>query len=141
MCTVVIRVPQRGPLRVLAIRDEDPQRPWRPVGAWWPDRPTVRGIMDELAGGAWMAADGSTFAVLLNRAGGHHGPDVTSRDARRIWKQLGTLGGGNHFIELCLDESGAVWIMLHSGSRPVVRASRPGRAAPRGWSTWPPGRT
>jgi tRNA-splicing ligase RtcB len=31
--------------------------------------------------------------------------------------QLGTLGGGNHFIELCLDESGAVWAMLHSGSR------------------------
>ena len=32
-------------------------------------------------------------------------------------KQLGTLGGGNHFIELCLDENQAVWIMLHSGSR------------------------
>jgi tRNA-splicing ligase RtcB len=31
--------------------------------------------------------------------------------------QLGTLGGGNHFIELCLDETGAVWVMLHSGSR------------------------
>ncbi|MBI3551858.1 MAG: RtcB family protein [Elusimicrobia bacterium] len=31
--------------------------------------------------------------------------------------QLGTLGGGNHFIELCLDEGGAVWLMLHSGSR------------------------
>jgi len=31
--------------------------------------------------------------------------------------QIGTLGGGNHFIELCLDESGAVWVMLHSGSR------------------------
>jgi tRNA-splicing ligase RtcB len=31
--------------------------------------------------------------------------------------QLGTLGGGNHFIELCLDTSGAVWVMLHSGSR------------------------
>src|SRR5437868_1477331 len=40
-------------------------------------------------------------------------------DARRIWKQLGTLGGGNHFIELCLDEVDAVWIMLHSGSRNV----------------------
>ena len=40
-------------------------------------------------------------------------------DARRIWKQLGTLGGGNHFIELCLDESGAVWIMLHCGSRNI----------------------
>jgi len=40
-------------------------------------------------------------------------------DARRIWKQLGTLGGGNHFIELCLDEAESVWIMLHSGSRNI----------------------
>ncbi|WP_421567764.1 RtcB family protein [Stenotrophomonas sp. PD6] len=31
--------------------------------------------------------------------------------------QIGTLGGGNHFIEICLDETGAVWVMLHSGSR------------------------
>ena len=36
------------------------------------------------------------------------------------WKeQLGTLGGGNHFIELCLDENDAVWMFLHSGSRGV----------------------
>ena len=35
----------------------------------------------------------------------------------KIEGQLGTLGGGNHFIELCLDEAGAVWVMLHSGSR------------------------
>ena len=34
-------------------------------------------------------------------------------------EQLGTLGGGNHFIELCLDEEGRVWVMLHSGSRGV----------------------
>jgi tRNA-splicing ligase RtcB len=40
-------------------------------------------------------------------------------DARRIWKQIGTLGGGNHFIELCLDEAGSVWVMLHSGSRNI----------------------
>lgn len=33
--------------------------------------------------------------------------------------QLGTLGGGNHFIELCLDELDNVWIMLHSGSRNI----------------------
>ena len=32
-------------------------------------------------------------------------------------RQLGTLGGGNHFIEICLDENDDVWIMLHSGSR------------------------
>ena len=31
--------------------------------------------------------------------------------------QLGTLGGGNHFVEICLDKSDRVWIMLHSGSR------------------------
>jgi tRNA-splicing ligase RtcB (3'-phosphate/5'-hydroxy nucleic acid ligase) len=34
-------------------------------------------------------------------------------------QQLGTLGTGNHFIELCLDEAGAVWVMLHSGSRGI----------------------
>ncbi|GAA0317608.1 RtcB family protein [Psychrobacter aestuarii] len=38
----------------------------------------------------------------------------------RTWaKQLGTLGGGNHFIELCLDENQDVWVMLHSGSRGI----------------------
>ncbi|SEM93730.1 RtcB family protein [Nitrosomonas marina] len=34
-------------------------------------------------------------------------------------QHLGTLGTGNHFIELCLDESDSVWVMLHSGSRGV----------------------
>jgi tRNA-splicing ligase RtcB len=33
--------------------------------------------------------------------------------------QIGTLGGGNHFIEICLDESKNVWVMLHSGSRGI----------------------
>ena len=36
--------------------------------------------------------------------------------------QLGTLGGGNHFIEVCLDESDQVWVMLHSGSRGIGNA-------------------
>ncbi len=40
-------------------------------------------------------------------------------DRDRVWKQCGTLGGGNHFIELCLDEHQNVWVMLHSGSRNV----------------------
>lgn len=35
---------------------------------------------------------------------------------------MGTLGTGNHFIELCLDEAGAVWVMLHSGSRGIGNA-------------------
>ncbi|PCJ15941.1 MAG: RNA-splicing ligase RtcB [Candidatus Cloacimonadota bacterium] len=33
--------------------------------------------------------------------------------------QLGTLGGGNHFVEVCLDENDGVWFMLHSGSRGI----------------------
>ena len=37
--------------------------------------------------------------------------------AFRAASQLGTLGGGNHFIELCLDTEQCVWLMLHSGSR------------------------
>jgi tRNA-splicing ligase RtcB (3'-phosphate/5'-hydroxy nucleic acid ligase) len=37
----------------------------------------------------------------------------------RMWRQLGSLGGGNHFVEICLDAEGAVWITLHSGSRNV----------------------
>lgn len=40
-------------------------------------------------------------------------------DAQRMTQQVGTLGGGNHFIELCLDEEQRVWVMLHSGSRNV----------------------
>jgi tRNA-splicing ligase RtcB len=40
-------------------------------------------------------------------------------DDARVWNQVGTLGGGNHFIELCLDEADRVWILLHSGSRNV----------------------
>lgn len=38
------------------------------------------------------------------------------------YKHLGTLGSGNHFVEICLDEEGAVWLMLHSGSRGVGNA-------------------
>jgi len=43
-------------------------------------------------------------------------PGVAKHHAER---QLGSLGSGNHFIEVCLDESQDVWIMLHSGSRGV----------------------
>jgi tRNA-splicing ligase RtcB len=45
------------------------------------------------------------------------------KDFRETWvRQLGTLGGGNHFIEVCLDESQHVWVMLHSGSRGIGNA-------------------
>ncbi|NUP38767.1 MAG: RtcB family protein [Streptomyces sp.] len=43
---------------------------------------------------------------------------VRFRQERAV-KQMGSLGSGNHFIEFCLDESGSVWLMLHSGSRNI----------------------
>lgn len=78
MCTVVIKVPDSSdePTRLLAIRDEDPARPWNPLGRWWPEpHDGVVGVRDVRAGGAWLAADPATgrLAVLLNRA------DVSTR--------------------------------------------------------------
>ncbi|UGS25910.1 NRDE family protein [Microbacterium resistens] len=70
MCTVVIEVDERGS-RLLAVRDEDPQREWDALGAWWPEEhPGVIGIRDRRAGGAWLAVDPESrrLAVLLNRA-------------------------------------------------------------------------
>ena len=51
-------------------------------------------------------------------------PGIGKRVGRNShWaQQLGTLGGGNHFIEVCLDESDRVWAMLHSGSRGIGNA-------------------
>jgi tRNA-splicing ligase RtcB (3'-phosphate/5'-hydroxy nucleic acid ligase) len=51
-------------------------------------------------------------------------PAVEKRFPRaQNWKQqMGTLGGGNHFIEVCLDEAQRVWVMLHSGSRGIGNA-------------------
>ncbi len=71
--------------------------------------------------GAWhdvpapQAAAWAELALAYARVVAKHpkigrGPNVT---------QLGTLGTGNHFIEVCLDEADQVWFMLHSGSRGV----------------------
>ena len=51
------------------------------------------------------------FEVICDK----HSRIAQSNNARH----LGTLGGGNHFIEICLDEEEHVWVMLHSGSRGV----------------------
>jgi len=61
----------------------------------------------------------SGFDALMERA-----PDLlTRRKTKDAWAlQIGTLGGGNHFIELCLDEADRVWVMLHSGSRGIGNA-------------------
>ena len=44
------------------------------------------------------------------------------RASKRAGHHIGTLGTGNHFIEICLDETDAVWVMLHSGSRGIGNA-------------------
>lgn len=60
--------------------------------------------------------------------GGHGAPFWTDfdrlhpsvqKDGDRAARQIGSLGGGNHFIELCLDTKDQVWLMLHSGSRNI----------------------
>lgn len=48
------------------------------------------------------------------------GVDMDKKFGTSDWKiQLGTLGGGNHFIEICLDTEDTVWVTLHSGSRGI----------------------
>ena len=80
-----------------------------PVGrASYPDTGAVRGDLPQ-----------NTQALLDFFAEKH--PKLYQRRnhtaAGTIASQLGTLGGGNHFIELCLDTEDGVWVMLHSGSR------------------------
>ncbi|MGW2916054.1 RtcB family protein [Streptomyces asoensis] len=45
--------------------------------------------------------------------------DAVKFRAERAGKQMGTLGSGNHMIEVCLDQADSVWLMLHSGSRNI----------------------
>jgi tRNA-splicing ligase RtcB len=48
------------------------------------------------------------------------GRDLNKEFGTKSWElELGTLGGGNHFIEVCLDETEHVWLTLHSGSRGI----------------------
>lgn len=49
-------------------------------------------------------------------------PDGTPVN-EKTFLQLGTLGGGNHFIEICADENNDTWIVLHSGSRNIGKTS------------------
>lgn len=69
-----------------------------------------------------VKAKASTLSPLEKRLQAitleHPGLKRMLKNFDQTWqKQLGTLGGGNHFIELCVDEQAQVWVMLHSGSR------------------------
>jgi tRNA-splicing ligase RtcB (3'-phosphate/5'-hydroxy nucleic acid ligase) len=74
----------------------------RDPGAWRDPPPRTQEAWKELAPG-------------FERIASKH-PKI--RESNHL-AHLGTLGTGNHFIELCLDESDAVWVLLHSGSRGV----------------------
>ena len=66
------------------------------------------------------AEDPALRAEVKELLGGFDHLDPGVKDLRgRAEKQLGTLGGGNHFIELCVDTERRVWLMLHSGSRNI----------------------
>ncbi len=71
--------------------------------------------------GSWDSPPAAAENVWKRMRSGYH--QITERfpsiDRGKHVQQLGTLGGGNHFIEVCLDEDGRVWVMLHSGSRGV----------------------
>lgn len=57
------------------------------------------------------------IAVLEELA---EGQNLDKKFGTSDWRsQIGTLGGGNHFIEICLDEEETVWVTLHSGSRGI----------------------
>lgn len=72
-------------------------------GAWAAELPAI-------AQAKWAALkDGYDDVIARNPKAAHP----------RGLGHLGTLGTGNHFVELCLDEGGALWVMLHSGSRGV----------------------
>jgi len=49
-------------------------------------------------------------------------PKLARWNLERISRHVGTLGSGNHFVEVCLDEESRVWVMLHSGSRGIGNA-------------------
>ena len=73
------------------------------VGAWSDEPPAS-------ATARWAELEAGFNAVIEKHPKATH--------ARGLG-HLGTLGTGNHFIELCLDEAGDLWVMLHSGSRGV----------------------
>jgi tRNA-splicing ligase RtcB len=74
---------------------------------------------EERAAGEASGPFGPGLTRILEK---HPGVQKASRKSTSWVLQMGTLGGGNHFIEICLDDVGRVWVMLHSGSRGIGNA-------------------
>lgn len=65
-------------------------------------------------------ADQSAYNGLVGIVGKHPAIGKMAKNVHeKALLQSGTLGGGNHFIEICLDTDDRVWVMLHSGSRGI----------------------
>ncbi|MCF2537906.1 RtcB family protein [Streptomyces nigra] len=80
--------------------------------------PVGRGMHDSPVDPARLHGFGTAgWDAFWGRFGGI--ADAVKFREERATKQMGTLGSGNHFIELCTDTEGAVWLMLHSGSRNI----------------------
>jgi len=72
--------------------------------------------------GAWNSPPDEVLSAWVDNLAGEYKRiiEVSPKlDRGAHVSQLGTLGTGNHFVEVCLDEADQVWIMLHSGSRGV----------------------
>ncbi len=95
-------------------------------------------VLRDAPGAAWVLA-ALTNSVPINRHSTHNAPDTASLPEDLVTRklsdnrldrlkfragrvQLGTLGGGNHFVEFLADESGQLWLMIHSGSRSMGQA-------------------
>lgn len=77
--------------------------------------------------GAWHLAPPEVLSIFGGMSRELHdicngSSAILDRAANRAHLHLGTLGTGNHFIEVCLDERERVWVMLHSGSRGIGNA-------------------
>jgi len=66
---------------------------------------------------AGMGKGRSAFSAAAHSWMAAHPPPKTLKDPRKGEAQLGSLGSGNHFVELAVDQDGGTWILLHSGSR------------------------
>lgn len=65
------------------------------------------------------AGVGQGFDVRDHRIPDLTAIDLSSHELEKAEKQYGTMGSGNHFFELCKDENGGIWLVLHSGSRGI----------------------
>jgi RNA-splicing ligase RtcB len=62
---------------------------------------------------------GTAQAAAASLLADERARSLTPKQQRTAGEQLGSLGSGNHFVEVCLDERDHVWVVLHSGSRGI----------------------